>query len=682
MALVKPIALSINAFDATQSQVFKFTSSGGDLVTANRLTISDNSTNTIIYQQTQQNYKFEHTVLANTLTNGTYYNFYFNTLDSSGNMSLNSNVIQFYCYSNPVLTLNIIDNQVIKSSQYTFEATYTQAQGELLNGITFNLYDSNNNLISKSNPYYSSQVPPLTISHTFDGFNESSAYKISVDGVTINGTPISTEIINFTTSFFYPEVYTLFELTNNCNEGYNRIKNNVTLLDGITNPTIPVYISGTKLDIGNIGDYVKWVEGFQVPNDFLMRIWLTPSLLGEFFKVWSSESESYLMGSFVRNRPYGETSVKDYFQIEGIDPTTTIHNLVFDYSNFISPMNNTTDLFVWIKKVGNVYTCILEVLAQTDNKITWNGSSNVEYNRLTNLFWQDETYVMKPQMSKFARNLNIFPITNVQLENGIYDNFDITRDTTIAYTNTIPQWTYNTILNCNFNNNVSGGNINVQLSKLTLMRIKRRKSGTFNWNTLYEIPIKSASDLNFIKDDTFWKSGETYEYAIVPVLNGTEGDYITKSVYSECNGVFLSDTSGIYKFFAQVEYGDVTDTMDIGQYQTIGSKYPTLIINGNTNYQQGTTSGAILGKNYDITRIIDRQSVVELSEEIRAFLKNNKPKILKDWNGNCWLCSINASPNVSFDNSFGMGKVNVTFSWVEQGKYDNQEDLEINGMVQ
>ena len=214
------------------------------------------------------------------------------------------------------------------------------------------------------------------------------------------------------------------------------------------------------------------------------------------------------------------------------------------------------------------------------------------------------------------------------------------------------------------------------------MRIKRRKSGTFNWNTLYEIPIKSASDLNFIKDDTFWKSGETYEYAIVPVLNGTEGDYITKSVYSECNGVFLSDTSGIYKFFAQVGYGDVTDTMDIGQYQTIGSKYPTLIINGNTNYQQGTTSGAILGKNYDITRIIDRQSVVELSEEIRAFLKNNKPKILKDWNGNCWLCSINASPNVSFDNSFGMGKVNVTFSWVEQGKYDNQEDLEINGMVQ
>ena len=36
MALVKPIAQSISAFDATQDKTFSFTSSGGSQVVANR----------------------------------------------------------------------------------------------------------------------------------------------------------------------------------------------------------------------------------------------------------------------------------------------------------------------------------------------------------------------------------------------------------------------------------------------------------------------------------------------------------------------------------------------------------------------------------------------------------------------------------------------------------------------
>jgi len=677
MALVKPIAISMVAFDSTNSQVFKFVSSGGDLVVSNRLTIRNNATNSIVYQKTIETYKFEQEVPTNTLTNGTYYNFYFNTYDINGNISENSNVVQFYCYTNPSLTLNIENNQVINNSQYIFQATYNQSQGELLNGITFNLYDSNGGLLIKSKSYYSNETPPLTISHTFDGFNENSSYKISVDGETINGTKITSGLINFTTSFFYPEVYSLIELTNNCNYGYNRIKNNIIILDGITSPSIPIYINDTKLDISNIGDYVKWVDGFLIQPNFLMRLWMTPSLLGQFFNLSSSDS-NIIIGDFVRNKPYGENSVKDYFTISGYENGLS---KVFTYSNFVDPINNTSDLFLWIKKIDNDYECIIEVLSQDDNVIGWDSTSNVEYNKITNLFWDNETYETKSQMTKVQNDLDIFPINDVQLTNGIYDNMDITKDTSITYTNVKPQWNYNTILDCNFNNNVNGGNLTIKLSQITSMKIKKRKSGTFSWTTLYEIPISKVEDLNFIRDDYIYKNGETYEYAIVPVLNSIEGEYITQPLYSECNGVFLSDSSSIYKFLSEVSYGDLTDVMDIGQYQTIGSRYPTLIINGNTDYQQGSVSGAILGRDYDKTRTIDRQDVVALSEEIRAFLKNGKSKILKDWNGNCWLCSINSSPTITFDSNYGMGKVNVSFSWVEQGKYDNQEDLELNGMV-
>ena len=62
MALVKPIAQSISAFDATQDKTFSFTSSGGSQVVANRLTIRLQSDNSVVYQNKVTSYRFEQTV--------------------------------------------------------------------------------------------------------------------------------------------------------------------------------------------------------------------------------------------------------------------------------------------------------------------------------------------------------------------------------------------------------------------------------------------------------------------------------------------------------------------------------------------------------------------------------------------------------------------------------------------
>ena len=93
MALVKPIAQSISAFDATQDKTFSFTSSGGSQVVANRLTIRLQSDNSVVYQNKVTSYRFEQTVPSGTLENDNYYNFYFNTFDADNNMSDDSNVI-------------------------------------------------------------------------------------------------------------------------------------------------------------------------------------------------------------------------------------------------------------------------------------------------------------------------------------------------------------------------------------------------------------------------------------------------------------------------------------------------------------------------------------------------------------------------------------------------------------
>ena len=74
MSLVKPIIATIPAFDATLNHAFTFTSNGGDQVVANRITIKNNNTNVVVYQNTLTTYILGQTVIANELNNNMCYN--------------------------------------------------------------------------------------------------------------------------------------------------------------------------------------------------------------------------------------------------------------------------------------------------------------------------------------------------------------------------------------------------------------------------------------------------------------------------------------------------------------------------------------------------------------------------------------------------------------------------------
>ena len=166
MALTTPILYTVNAFDATQAQSFDFNVIGGSQVVANTLTIKDNATLTTIYSQTQTTFKFTHTLPANTLTNGTYYQATLTTKDAQGNISNASAPIQFYCYSQPMFEIsNMPASNVITNNSFAFTVTYNQAQGEILNAYVFNLYSASGALISTSNTMYNTNTSlPLNVS--------------------------------------------------------------------------------------------------------------------------------------------------------------------------------------------------------------------------------------------------------------------------------------------------------------------------------------------------------------------------------------------------------------------------------------------------------------------------------------------------------------------------------------
>lgn len=274
-------------------------------------------------------------------------------------------------------------------------------------------------------------------------------------------------------------------------------------------------------------------------------------------------------------------------------------------------------------------------------------------------------------------------VTTVQVQNGIFDHFHLTSNVTSDYSpvkNT--EWAYLDIIVANFDSNINGGNVDFLLQYLTAIKVKRRIKGTFNWVTLKTVTVKAFEDLNFAFNDYIAANNTDYEYALVPILNGAEGDYITNSITSQFKGVFICEKDSIYKFYAGVAYGTGKRVKKIGVFEPYGSKYPVIVANAKTNYYSNSISFTVLPLDYEKDRIMDRYEINKLTEEILNYITNNKAKIIKDWNNSIHLVYPSSEPNITYDNNWGMGKVDISFDYVEVGDANNEKDLMEFGLVE
>lgn len=354
MALTTPILYSIPAFDAQNSFVFQFASIGGNQVVANTLTIKNNATLTTVYSTTQTTFKFEHTLPANTLTNGTYYQATLTTKDAQGNISNASAPIQFYCYSQPSFEIsNMPTGNVVTNSSYAFTVTYNQAQGEILNAYVFNLYSASGALISTSNTMYNTNTSlPLNVSYLFSGFEDNASYSIEVTGVTANGTQIATDRISFTTNYTNPETFSDLILTNNCKGGYITIKSNVIGIDGVSNPETPTYIDNEEIDLTDAGSYVKWNEGYRINDDWTMRLWgrdFTPN--SEIFRFSNVDGDIITI-------EYHADETQCWFELKA-KHNDWLWGYVTESTHIALPAE-TKQVFCWLRRIDNLYDLRIE----------------------------------------------------------------------------------------------------------------------------------------------------------------------------------------------------------------------------------------------------------------------------------------------------------------------------------
>ena len=676
--MITPIVNAVSAFDATESHAITFSVSGGDQVARNTIRITDSNTGTVVYTNTVNTFQFSQTIEANTLVNGTYYNVSFRTYDIDGNASAWSNYQPFYCYTTPTLSFNVQEGEVLDSTNATIELTYDQEEGELLNYAIINLYDINGVLVDSSGDLYDSDQPPLTLSHTFNGLDNNSYYFVSATVYTVEQTLVETPRTRFRISYNSPEVTTALEVeADNCNGAIN-INTAFKGIPGTSNPSDPVYIDDRMVDLVSCdadfnhtetARWVQWDSEFTVPTDFLFRLWFYPSMIeNKVFEIGSMEDDSvFVKGTYVRG------TTKDYVEISTNNGTTIS-------SNEIDHCNGNSYCFLWVKVVGSTWEVVLEKLDEENTVFNWNDdTNNVQYNMTTDLTYVGESYESYTTVNTGVALESEF--NKVIVGNGIFDQIDITKDTSLSYTTAPPVFDYYTILDCTFNGNINGGNSDIVASQVTSIALKRKDLYSDGWVTIYQKRVSGAEDINFTYTDRTVPSYVTQTYAVVPTIDGAEGDYITQTVTPHWQGTYITDGVTSFKLYNAVLYNSSNQNISVGTVSPLGAKYPIVIQNSANNFMNGGLQAQLLGYDFEQSKQINRQSVVKQRNDFLAFLTNGSAKMIVDWNGDCLMVRVANAPTMTFVNSYGNGIVNVGFTWVEQGNYNNEEDLIKNGFA-
>lgn len=674
MALVKPIINEIAAFDATVGTTITFSASGGDQVTGNTIKVVLNdgsSTETVVYEHTEITYELSNTIPANILQNGQYYRVSIQTQDILGNKSPWSNSQPFYCYKTPSLSLNITENQIIKTSSLQIVLTYTQAQGEKVDYALIKVYNDNNIVIGDSENLYNSDYPPLNFIYDIFGLENHSKYYVQGTVYTINGTGVQTDKIPFYTNFdTIIDENTLTATLDACNGYVNLRSSEVYKIGGYSNPSPLDYLFNNTvgdirntcavLDLPELSHWARWDKLFTIPNDFLLRVWFYPaSQPYELIRLTNSDGSSYMKITFRRD------STTDYICIR------TDNGGVKDVPLGML-CNGNTKVFLWIKVIGNTWEVRCQIMGTTPTVFEWNSDeNNIPYNTTMDLTWLTESFESyTPSTDNFVAMSSEF--TTVIVGNGAYDHLNITKDTSIAYTNIKPtEWEDEDILNIGFNGNLANNSPNY-----TKLVLKRKDDTLLNWMNLSTVDTTDYNKVYYINfDDSFIPTGVEQEYALVVYVDDIPSEFHTVKITPTWGKYFLSDKNNKFTLNYAVIYSGGIQNIQNGVFMPIGATYPIVVQNGEGNYKSGSVQFKVLGYQYEIDKRLDRVSIKKQADDILKFLTNGKAKCLTDFNGNIFILRVINSPQISYDANWGNGIITISFDWVEQGKYNDYDSM-------
>ncbi|SHO53701.1 hypothetical protein [Anaerocolumna xylanovorans] len=270
---------------------------------------------------------------------------------------------------------------------------------------------------------------------------------------------------------------------------------------------------------------------------------------------------------------------------------------------------------------------------------------------------------------------NIENLNYLKVRNGAYDEVFMSKTADIEYKEESKNWDYDTLFYALFQNNLFAGNVSFTADIVSAMRIKRRKSSEYNWDTLFEIPIRTNKDFAFERFDKYVRGNTDYEYSLVPIINSIEGNLSTSSITANFEGFFFIEKDTIICAMLNTELSHQRNNNGT-TITTLGRQYPFNIKNGNANYTSGSLKATfidMIGCDFDI------KNGWNFREKVDNFLTNGKPKIFKNAEGKMWMVSIIDSIPQDFSHHWQMPI--HTINWAEIGNAENVDDMYDNGFI-
>lgn len=237
---------------------------------------------------------------------------------------------------------------------------YSQDEAEMLNSYKFTLYNSARVQISTSGTMYATNITPsyqgdtvlIPLEYTFSGLSDNTTYYVKIDGLTANGTQITTDYQQFFVRYSVPSAFAQLTATNICDGGYILVDSNVVLIEGTAYPE-PIYIDNEKIDVTGDGHYVLFDKGYTIPEDFTAKAWFDSANIGNLieFNGNGNIKIEYLPDPEDENKYYCKLTADDLY-------------MIYSDSIEITPLD---ELCLQIRKSGNLYDLVLSKVSEFDD---------------------------------------------------------------------------------------------------------------------------------------------------------------------------------------------------------------------------------------------------------------------------------------------------------------------------
>lgn len=267
-----------------------------------------------------------------------------------------------------------------------------------------------------------------------------------------------------------------------------------------------------------------------------------------------------------------------------------------------------------------------------------------------------------------------------RFQNAIFDEVHYFESIDIVCSPDKSEWGYDTVFLWK-GNSVEAGNIELGGGvPVEHLIVRRRKKDDFVFEDIKVFDFDPQIQFYEFKD-RFIESYEDYVYGIQPVSGSVLGELTTGEVESSFDSVWIVGKDTQYKLEFNLSVESYETNMPHSLVETMGSKFPKVIRNGEVKYRQGSLACTLVSDETLSRGVIEPKAEKKIRRSIMAFLTDNKPKFFKDGSGESMLISILGAPTLTPNNDLNQLVYEMEVGFVEVGE-TNVQSLINNGLFE